>query len=156
MNKIMRRAVCVLTGPGLPDAPIQIDECPHGVRLTGTVHGLTPGLHGFHVHEFGDLRDGCQSMCAHFNPTESTHGGPRSARRHLGDLGNISADNSGVASVDIMDPHLRLTGPFGIIGRGLVVHADRDDLGRGPAPESLITGNSGKRIMCGVIGWASH
>lgn len=152
----MRHAVCLLRGDGIPDASILIDECPHGLRITGTVAGLSPGLHGFHVHEFGDLRDGCQSMCAHFNPTGSTHGGLRSAHRHLGDLGNISANQNGTATIDIIDPHLRLTGPFGIIGRGLIIHADRDDLGRGPAPDSLITGNSGKRIMCGVIGWASH
>lgn len=151
----MRRAVCVLRGDGIPDAPVVIDECPHGVRFRGTVSGLSPGLHGFHVHEYGDLREGCQSMCAHFNPTKSQHGGLRSLRRHLGDLGNISVNVNGVASIDIIDPHLRLTGQSGIIGRGLVVHADRDDLGRGSSPESLITGNAGRRIMCGVIGWAS-
>ena len=113
-----------------------------------TLRGLSPGLHGFHVHTKGDLRDGCASACSHYNPTGATHGGPRGAHRHRGDLGNIEADASGgCETVVIAD-----VGLHEIIGRMLIIHADPDDLGHGGDTESLKTGNAGKRIACGVIG----
>lgn len=127
-------------------------EC--GVRFYGIINGLKKGLHGFHVHESGDLTDGCKSLCAHFNPYHQYHGGLRSQVRHLGDLGNIIADSSGTAVIDIRDPTLRIHGRHGILGRSLVIHADEDDLGMGSSPLSKTTGNSGNRILCGVIGYA--
>lgn len=40
------------------------------VRIVGKIYGLTEGLHGFHVHEKGDLSNGCTSTGAHFNPAK--------------------------------------------------------------------------------------
>jgi Cu-Zn family superoxide dismutase len=115
------------------------------VHVTGTVSGLTPGKHGFHVHEFGDCTDpDCSG--GHFNPTNMPHGGPDDAKRHVGDLGNIVADANGVASIDMKDSVIRLGGPSSIIGRAIIVHADPDDL------KSQPTGNAGARLACGVIG----
>ena len=111
-------------------------------------------LHGFHVHESGDLSDKCQSMCAHFNPYKKTHGCPGMKERHVGDLGNLKTDANGNAKYVMTDDVIKLRGKCNIIGRGLIIHADPDDCGQGNMPDSLTTGHAGKRIACAVIGYA--
>nr|XP_054753566.1 uncharacterized protein LOC129259293 [Lytechinus pictus] len=123
-----------------------------GVNVSGTVTGLAPGQHGFHIHQFGDNTNGCVSAGGHFNPNAKTHGAPEDEERHAGDLGNIVADDSGTANVNITDRQLSLSGPQSIIGRSVVVHADIDDLGKGGHELSKTTGNAGGRLACGVIG----
>ena len=120
-----------------------------GVRVVADVSGLKPGRHGFHVHEFGDASapDG-SAAGGHFNPGHENHGAPMAEHRHAGDLGNLEADASGHAVLDYVDGKLALDGPASIIGRGLIVHADPDDLMTQP------TGNAGKRVACGAIGGA--
>ena len=83
------------------------------------------------MHQFGDTTNGCVSAGAHFNPHGKTHGAPDVEERHVGDLGNITAGDDGVAKVDLTDRLLKLNGPNSIVGRALVVHADPDDLGLG-------------------------
>ncbi|XP_076294597.1 superoxide dismutase [Cu-Zn] [Lasioglossum baleicum] len=122
------------------------------VKIQGTIYGLTPGLHGFHVHEKGDLRKGCTSAGPHFNPTQMDHGGPNDDERHVGDLGNIEADHEGVATIDITDSKISLSGRNSILGRAIVVHAGEDNLGEGHDEESRTTGRSGARVACGIIG----
>ena len=118
---------------------------------------MTPGLHGFHIHEAGNLEEGCKSCCSHFNPLNKEHGGPweiNGKNRHLGDLGNIKADKKGNSKCIIYDKYLQLRGSkYNIIGRSIIIHEDEDDLGRGNNPESKKTGNAGARIGCGVIGY---
>lgn len=106
------------------------------------------------MHEFGDTTNGCVSAGAHFNPHAKEHGGPTSAVRHVGDLGNVVANGSGVGKVDLTDSQISLSGEHNIIGRTLVVHADPDDLGVGGHELSKTTGNAGARVGCGVIGIA--
>ena len=110
------------------------------------------GLHGFHVHEAGDLTDKCESMCAHFNPYNKQHVGPGSKNRHVGDLGNLKSDKNGNVNIRMIDTMIKLKGKANIIGRGLIIHADEDDLGNGLNDASKINGNSGKRIACAIIG----
>jgi len=117
--------------------------------------GLKKGFHGFHVHECGDMTDKCESMCAHFNPYGHDHGGPNDKIRHVGDLGNLIVDDKGCAKYKMKDNIIKLRGSkSNIIGRGLIIHADEDDLGKGGEKDSLITGHAGKRIACAVIGYA--
>lgn len=112
-------------------------------------------LHGFHVHEYGDMSDQCTSMCAHFNPYGKKHGGPNSTERHVGDLGNIRSDANGAAKYRFIDKVIKLRGTkCNIVGRGLIIHADEDDLGLGGETDSLTTGHAGARIACAVIGYA--
>ena len=70
---------------------------------------------------------------------------------HVGDLGNITADDSGTAKFTIEAKRVDLLGDRSVIGRGFVVHSDKDDLGKGGDEESLKTGNAGDRLACGVI-----
>lgn len=67
------------------------------------------------------LYQGCVSAGSHFNPAGKEHGGPADANRHAGDLGNIVADASGKAAINITDSHIPLGGPNTIIGRSVVV-----------------------------------
>ena len=126
------------------------------IRIDLDLTGLKPqSEHGFHVHEAGDLTDSCTSMCAHFNPYGKTHGCPGMKNRHVGDLGNITTNPKGQAKYTFYDDVIKLTGnKCNIIGRGLVIHADPDDCGKGDNADSLKTGNSGKRIACAVIGYS--
>lgn len=127
----------------------------HNVRVVGRLYGLSPGEHGFHVHEGGDLSEGSASTCSHLNPYGASHGGRLSALRHVGDLGNITANAGGVAKFDFVDDQIRLRRHSrNVIGRMLVVHEDRDDCGLGGTEESARTGSAGRRIGCGVIGYA--
>jgi Cu-Zn family superoxide dismutase len=128
------------------------------VKIELNIVGLSPNsLHGFHVHEAGDLSDKCTSMCAHFNPFNKTHGGPNSKVRHVGDLGNIKTNAKGEAKYSFCDSVIKLRGTkSNIIGRGLIIHEDEDDCGKGGNAESLKTGNAGKRIACAVIGYAKQ
>lgn len=118
-----------------------------GVRVVANFAGLTPGDHGFHVHETGDCSapDG-SSAGGHFNPAASPHGHQTdaAAARHEGDLGNLTADASGNATLDLTDNVLALDGPNSIVGKAVIVHEKPDDY-------SQPTGNAGGRIACGVI-----
>jgi Cu-Zn family superoxide dismutase len=98
--------------------------------IKGTITGLEPGEHGFHIHEFGDMSKGCESMGGHYN---------------------ITADENGTANFSIQANRVDLIGDRSVVGRGIVVHADPDDLGRGGDEESKKTGNAGDRLACGVI-----
>lgn len=128
------------------------------VKIELSLNGLKPNsLHGFHVHEAGDLTDKCTSMCAHFNPFNKNHGCPGLKERHVGDLGNIVTNSKGEAKYIFYDNIIKLRGnKSNIIGRGLIIHADPDDCGKGGDLESLKTGNAGKRIACAVIGYAKE
>ena len=111
--------------------------------------------HGIHIHEAGDLSDQCMGACAHFNPYNKNHGGIDSKERHVGDLGNITTNNNGQVEYEFIDKHIKLRGTkSNIIGRSVVIHADKDDCGLGGFPDSLTTGHAGKRIACAVIGYS--
>jgi Cu-Zn family superoxide dismutase len=101
------------------------------------------------------MSDGCESMCAHLNPFGKKHGDPNSKNRHVGDLGNIQTDANGNAKYKFTDSMIKMRGKkCNILGRGLIIHADTDDLGKGNNELTHVTGNAGKRIACSVIGYA--
>ncbi|SCU78468.1 LAFA_0A06744g1_1 [Lachancea sp. 'fantastica'] len=151
----MVKAVAVLRGDagvsGLVHLEQESESSP--TTLSYEITGFNgDSEHGFHVHQFGDNTNGCTSAGPHFNPFNKTHGSPSDDVRHVGDLGNILADSNGVAKGSISDSLVKLIGPSSVVGRTVVVHAGKDDLGKGGNDESLKTGNAGPRPACGVIG----
>ena len=117
------------------------------MKIVADITGLTPGKHGFHIHEFGDCSspDG-KAAGGHFNPTNNPHAGHDMAQRHEGDMGNVEADSSGRAHLELTDNMMVMSGEKSIIGRGVIVHEKADDL------KSQPTGDAGGRVACGVIG----
>lgn len=120
-----------------------------GVKVVAEVEGLKPNTsHGFHIHEFGDCSapDG-SSAGSHYNPESHGHAGPDAAMRHAGDLGNLKADDSGKAKLELTMSGISTNGEKNpIAGRSVIVHERQDDL------KSQPTGDAGGRIACGVIG----
>ena len=147
MTSKPKYAICVFPKYGI----VKFMQKKRNVTIvTCALKFLKPGLHGLHVHMYGDLSEGCASTCNHYNPTKKSHGGKLGNERHRGDLGNVSVDPKGKCD-NVFECTLNV---HEIIGRALVVHEDEDDLGLGGDEESLKTGNAGKRLDCGVIGIA--
>jgi superoxide dismutase, Cu-Zn family len=153
MSKVTM-AVAVVYGLGENENKVKgkvtFTQKEDGVEVVAELTGLSPGEHGFHVHEFGDcsMADG---KCAggHFNPTKQPHAGPDDAKRHVGDLGNIKANEDGKATYKRVDKMIALNGANSVIGRSVIVHAKPDDFKTQDPP-----GNAGARIGCGTIGIA--
>ncbi|PTN09930.1 Cu-Zn family superoxide dismutase [Mangrovibacterium marinum] len=147
----VEKAICVLqpTEGNAVSGTITFIQTDAGMLVKGQVSGLTPGKHGFHIHQYGDVTapDGT-SAGGHFNPTGHDHGAPHGDVRHVGDLGNLEANEQGVAVYEMTYPEMTFNGAESILGRGIIVHADEDDLVSQP------TGAAGKRVAIGVIGVA--
>ena len=117
--------------------------------ISGEVSGLTPGAHGFHIHEHGnceDCHEGFTAEGGHYNPTHVMHGSLENG--HVGDLGNIYADKNGNAKIFLKIQKININddeNEFSVLHRTVMIHANEDDLKTDPA------GNSGVRILCGVI-----
>ncbi len=129
---------------------VTFTKVQNGIEVVADLEGLTPGLHGFHVHQYGDCSaPNADSAGGHFNPEGMPHGAPASKERHVGDLGNLTADKDGKAHLDWTDRLIAFEGRDSIIGHGLIVHASPDDLVSQPV------GNAGPRVACGVVGIAA-
>ncbi len=142
---------------GYPQYPIKgtvtLESIPEhkGIRITTVVDGLTPGLHGYHIHEAANCNsiDG-SSAKGHYNPHKLAHGAYHANEKHLGDLGNLHADSHGHArsSVFIEDVHLAEEPKLG--ARSFIIHQDTDDFVSQPS------GNSGPRIACATVPLISY
>lgn len=128
---------------------VALSGSAQGVHITGSIQGLKPDADfGFHVHEKGDCTaPDASSAGGHFNPTQAQHGNPSGPTHHAGDMLNIHSNAEGIAQVDVTAPGISLHGDpsTDVMGKAIVVHEAPDDYTTQPS------GNSGKRVACGVI-----
>ena len=128
---------------------VMFTQTGDGVKVTGDLMGLAPGKHGIHIHEKADMSDASlASLGGHWDPDmHKHHGGPTGDMRHGGDLGNIEADDTGKAHVDVTVAGLTVGdgSAHDVVGHSIVVHAKEDDMKTDPS------GNSGGRVAAGVI-----
>ncbi|KAG1566344.1 hypothetical protein G6F50_009235 [Rhizopus delemar] len=115
---------------------VQVDEETCLIDLT--VEGLSPGKHGVHIHESGDISNGWKSTGEHFNPTNVPHGDLHHG--HLGDLGNVEVDENGWGDLIIESDRIKV---WDVIGRSIVITEKEDDL----LPSST-DGHSGDGLLC--------
>ena len=145
-------AMCVIRpiGDSGVTGTIHLVKIGDNVEIRGVIEGLTPGKHGFHIYEFGDVSDAKTGTSAggHFNPTSQPRGRRDARQRHVGDLGNIVADTDGKANVNIRDNEIQFEGENSIIGLSIVLHAGAEQFTQ-PA------GDAGARVAFGVIGIAA-
>ena len=154
----MVKAVAVLRGDSTVKGVVSFEQASasDAISISWEIEGNDANaLRGFHIHQFGDNTNGCTSAGPHFNPFALTHGAPEDEVRHVGDLGNIQTDASGIAKGTKTDKLVTLFGENSILGRTVVVHGGQDDLGKGGHADSLKTGNAGGRPACGVIGFSA-
>jgi Cu-Zn family superoxide dismutase len=127
---------------------VTLEDTPKGLKVSAVIDQAPAGVHGFHIHEFGDCGEEGKLAGSHYNPTQSPHGhimkdGMKKA--HIGDLGNIVIGTDGSGHVDAVIPNLHLTGgKYNVAGRAFIIHDKKDDFGQP-------TGNAGGRIGCGPI-----
>jgi Cu-Zn family superoxide dismutase len=137
------------TGAGSPIlGTAQLTDTPRGLHLKVHLLNATPGLHAFHIHEFGSCADAGKAAGSHYNPLSTQHGQVLKdgvMHAHAGDMGNIQVTSAGVADLELTLPGVTLTGTaHSVAGRALIVHEKVDDFTQ-PA------GNAGGRVACGPI-----
>lgn len=117
-----------------------------GVDITVNIDGLYPNeTHGLHIHEFGDLSNGCETLGMHYNPFNQSHGDRYGTPRHQGDLGNVLSNENGTVNLTYLGIDFQLAGPYSVIGRGCSLHNGTDELYGGHSV-------GGPKLACGVIG----
>jgi Cu-Zn family superoxide dismutase len=149
----IKQAIAVLhpTQGSKVQGTVRFTEQGNSVKIVAHVEGLSPGQkHAIHVHEFGDCSTAdAASAGSHYNPEKHEHGLPDKDKRHAGDLGNLQADTSGKAHLELTVNNITIGGNKNpVLGRAVIVHAKPDDGGQP-------VGNAGGRIACGVIGAAN-
>jgi Cu-Zn family superoxide dismutase len=142
-EKKTQKAVCELNALGGSNVSgtVTFTVVKDGLKIVADVKGLSPGKHGFHIHEGTD----CDKPGGHFNPVDMRHGAPPDMMRHTGDMGNLVANSSGKAHYEYVDNMISFEGKNSIIGRVIIIHAHEDDLVGQPS------GNSGQFVACGKI-----
>lgn len=133
-------------GVGKPAGSIVISKTKYGVLFTPNLHGLTPGFHGFHIHEVDSCEKNGMAAGGHFDPYKTgKHRGPYRDEGHLGDLPVLMVSAEGVATTPVLAP--RIKNIEDIRHRSLMLHDGGDNYS--DEPNKL--GGGGGRMVCGAI-----
>ena len=134
---------------GVPAGTVQILANGSSVSLVAVVTGVSPGLHGFHLHTTGScVGPEFTSAGGHLNPLGKEHGSTNPQGSHVGDLPNLDVKPGGTGSLTVELSGTRseiVQWLFDNDGTAVVVHANADDYRTDP------TGNAGGRLACGVL-----
>jgi Cu-Zn family superoxide dismutase len=128
-----------------------LSQTAEGLKIRVQAAGLSPGLHGIHFHDKGICEGPAFSSAGqHFNPFGKQHGLANSMGYHTGDLPNLVVNSEGQANMEMVSKAVTLQRdqPGSLLqpgGLSLIIHEQEDDMRTDP------TGNSGKRIACGVV-----
>lgn len=128
---------------------LSLVQTADGVKIEGTVKGLTPGEHAFHIHAVGKCEPPFKSAGGHYNPGNSPHG-KQGSGPHAGDMDNVTAGDDGTVKISVVNARVTLNAPangtlFDADGSAIVFHAGPDDYTSQPS------GDAGGRVACGVI-----
>lgn len=126
---------------------LTLTESAEGITVAGTLRGLPPGEHGFHLHTTGQCTPTFEAAGGHWNPTGRQHGLQNPQGPHFGDMPNITVGADSTLTIQATTPGGRFRGANALLdgdGAAVMVHADPDDYRTDPA------GNAGARIACGV------
>lgn len=128
---------------------IKLKEKDGKVKMKVEMKGLAPGEHAIHIHENGDCSaDDGKSAGGHWNPKGDDHGKWGKDAYHMGDIGNLVANDKGEVSYEFETDKWCLEcddETKNIIGKSFIVHAGADDF------KSQPSGAAGARVACGVI-----
>ena len=126
---------------------VTLIQTPKGILVKAELRDLTPGGHGFHVHEKGSCSPDFKAAGGHFNPTSSGHGLNHSSGSHAGDMPNIYAAADGSAVAEVFNAKITLSdGPSSVFdgdGSAMIIHAKSDTHGE--------KAGAGDRVACGVV-----
>jgi Cu-Zn family superoxide dismutase len=96
---------------------ITLTQTDSYTTLVANITGLAPGKHGLHIHQFGDITNGCETTGSHWNPFNKTHGAITDEERHVGDFGNIEVNDDDKYAILRLDNNLvQLSGENSVIG----------------------------------------
>lgn len=147
----IQKAVAVIhsVGDNQVSGTVNFGKTETGTKITAQITGLSEGEHGFHIHQYGDCSAAdASSAGGHFDPDDMKHNSRDAEIRHVGDMGNLVSEGMEfTTTLSYTDNNIFLEE---IIGRGIIIHAGKDDLTSQPS------GDAGPRIACGVIGIAQH
>jgi superoxide dismutase, Cu-Zn family len=135
----------LVDGRGKSIGTVRADDTIYGLLLTPNLHHLTPGLHGFHIHECPLCGEHAQFAGGHLDLSDAKqHRGPYEGNSHSGDLPVLVVDAKGKSTMPVLAPRLKLSD---IVGRALVIKAGGDSFSDTPEKN----GGGGTRIACGEI-----
>lgn len=133
-------------GVGASVGTVKVEETKYGLLFTPDLKGLSPGIHGFHLHQKPSCDKNGMDAGGHLDPANTgKHLGPYNDNGHLGDLPAVTVNADGTANLPVMAPRLKHLSE--IKNHSIMLHEGGDNYSDTPAK----LGGGGMRMECGVV-----